>query len=118
MNTHRISKTAGLAALVATLLMAACGQQTSTTPSLSGTYRSPDEQGSITFHPDGTVLLHVSGQNIATTYTLAGDQVEIKPPAGLGPGAGPNLHLKIDGNGCLYGDLGGMDPHEKVCMSQ
>lgn len=81
MNAHHISKTAGLIALA---LLAGCGHQTPTSPSLSGTYGSPDDQGSITFHPDGTVLLHVGGQHVATTYTLDGDQVEIRPPAGMG----------------------------------
>lgn len=112
MNTHYISRSAGIMALA---LLAGCGNQAASSSSLSGTYGSPNDQGSITFHADGSVLLNVGGQQVATTYTVASGKVEIKPPAGAG--GGENMRFSIDNDGCLHGDLGGMNSRERICKN-
>lgn len=112
MNTHDISVSTALMSLV---LLAGCGQQASPS-SLAGTYGSPDDQGSITLHADGTALLDVGGQQVATTYTVGGGKVEIKPPAEAG--GGESMRFNIDSDGCLHGDLGGSSSRERICKGK
>lgn len=80
-------------ALLAALLLAACGKSSSSSASgagITGTYAYADAEGSfsITFSPDGTALLDLDqGGNHATPtvkYTIEDGKIVLHSPTGKG----------------------------------
>lgn len=113
---NALARKAGFVVLMLTLLALLAGCRHNSAASLSGTYASPDGQQFLAFHNDGTVQLHIGSQELTTRYAITGDNVEITSLKGAGAGA--NVHLKIDANGCLYSDSAGIDSHQHVCKNK
>lgn len=84
MNT----RTALLAPLLASLLLAACGG------GLSGTYTDPMGISSYTFEPGGKVEMSAMGASVEMPYEVDGNKVRIKLPGG----AAQVLTIKPDGS--------------------
>ena len=93
MNIKHASKTAGLAALASTMLLAACGQ------SLSGTYNDQTGEVQLTFQSGSKVTLQRSGQAKQYSYTIKGDKVTVSSSGGT------VAIFQIEANGCLHSPL-------------
>lgn len=90
-------RTALLAPLVATLLLAGCGG------GISGTYTDPMGISSYTFEPGGKVEMSAMGATVEMHYTVDGNKVKI----GLtGDSNGPTQVLTIQSDGSIAGPGG------------